>query len=149
MRKLWLLGIALCVSILALSCDDDGTGSSSSSGANGSETSNIDGGEISNIDGGETRTDAEQDVGADGPWICLLPNEQYNTETGERRVCGFMKCWPGIGCPKYRCDSDEDCIEDTSVVGWEGGVPVICDQNFDCEMDPNEWEEWPDSGSRP
>ena len=74
---------------------------------------------------------------AEGPWTCVVPpNRAYWYDTDYFVPCVLSKCIPGTGCKDNadRCESDDDCIENTVDRGAEPpGSPVHCCTHGRCD----------------
>jgi len=153
MKTLVFACFVLCVGALVSGCGSDSTTSTTETTTGGSAGSGGQGGGENGGSGGmggnagdapNDETSNDSDTGADEPessylFQCIFPNTAVNNETWEQEYCVYRKCTPERGCetnlPNGKCESDDDCIDSTCDIGWNGHAPVICDVTQMCSPD--------------
>ena len=155
MKTLVFACFVLCVGAFVSGCGSESTtvgpetskGGSAGSGGQGGGQGGADSGGSGGIAGnaGDAPDDASDDgdTGTDEPeptypFQCIFPNTSVNNETWEQQFCGFRKCTPDRGCetnqPGGYCTSDDECLDSTCDLGWDGYAPVICREDL-CSPD--------------
>ena len=140
MKKATILNALMCLGFVLPSCYGDSDSSSTSSTPSDDCTSNdasasdaCPSKDASGTNDGTTETDESADSAPEGPWVCVGPTEAVNRETGVRKLCGYKKCLPGIGCGSdFTCENNDDCIETTLEIGWDVPTRVYCDIDSIC-----------------